>query len=87
MLTKDQAQAASNALLQPARSEQVIHAGKFSQGQRVLTKRKWVGAGALFGLAIGSSFGSTLSGHPFTPSIIGFIVGAIVGSLVGKFRA
>ncbi|MEW5835848.1 MAG: hypothetical protein AB1832_12350 [Pseudomonadota bacterium] len=87
MLTKDQAQAASNALLQPARTEQVIRAAKFSQRQRVLTKRKWAGAGSLFGLAIGSSVSSTLSGHPFTPSIIGFIVGAIVGSLVGKFRA
>lgn len=87
MLTKDQAQAASNALLQPARAEQVTRAAKFSERQRVLTKRKWLGAGALFGLAVGSSVGGALSGHPFTPSIIGFIVGAIVGSLVGKFRA
>ena len=87
MLTKDQAHAASNALLQPARAKQVEHDAKFAQRQRVLTKRKWLGAGALLGLAAGSSVSSALPGHPFTPSIIGFIVGAIVGSLVGKFRA
>ena len=87
MLTKDQAQAISNALLQPARSEQVAHAAEVAQQKRALTKRKWVGGGALFGLAIGSAIGGELPGHPFVVSTIGFTVGAIAGALVGKLRA
>ena len=87
MLTKDQAQAVSKALLQPARSEQVAHAAEVAQQTRALTKRKWVGGGALFGLAIGIAIGRELPVHPFVVSIIGFTVGAIAGALVGKLRA
>ena len=86
MLTKGQAQAASNALLQPARAEQLAHATKFAKQQRVLTKRKWLGGCALLGLAIGTAIGSAIPGHPFTAGIVGFIVGAIVGALVGKLH-
>lgn len=87
MLTKDQAQAASNALLQPARAEQVAHAAALGRQQRAVTKRKWLGGGALLGLAVGSATGSALLGHTFAASIIGLIVGAIIGALVGKLRA
>ncbi len=87
MLTKDQAQAASTALLQPARAEQLAHATKFANQQRVLTKRKWVGGCALFGLAFGSAIGSAIPGHSFAASIVGFVAGAIIGALVGKLRA
>jgi hypothetical protein len=86
LLTKDQAQAISNALLQPARAEQVTHAAAIAQQQHAVIKRKWLGGGALLGLAGGGATGSVLPGCPFTAGIIGLIVGTIIGALVGKIR-
>ena len=87
MLTKDQAQAVSDALLQPARTEEAERTAELAQKQRALAKRKWVGRGMLLGLAFGSAIGSALLGHPFMVSTIGLIVGAIAGALVGNLRA
>ena len=87
LLTKDQAQAASDAVLRPARTEHVVRAAELAQRQRAVTKRKWLGGGALLGLAVGSAAGKALSGEPFTASIVGCIMGAIIGAFVGKLRA
>ncbi|HEY8586883.1 MAG TPA: hypothetical protein VIL60_09175 [Rhodanobacter sp.] len=87
MLTKDQAQAVSIALLRPARAKQSAHTARIARRQRALSKRKWLGGGALFGSAIGTAISGELPGHPFAPSVIGFITGAIVGGLFGKLRA
>lgn len=87
LLTKDQAQAASSALLQPAQARQAAVAARIAQRQHALSRRKWLGGGALFGLVIGTAIGGGLSGHPFAPSIIGFITGAIVGGPFGRLRA
>lgn len=87
MLTKDQAQAAASALLQPAQARQSAVTARIAQRQRALSRRKWLGGGALSGLALGTAIGGGLPGHPFAPSIIGFIAGSIVGGLFGKLRA
>ena len=87
MLTKEQAQAASIALLQPARAEHLAHTTRFAKQRRLLAKRKWLGGCALFGLVAGTAIGSAIPGHSFAASIVGFTLGAIVGALVGRLRA
>ncbi len=87
MLTKDQAQAASDALLQPAREKQRIHDDTLAQQRLLLAKQKWVGGGALLGLAIGSAIGSYFAGQLLIPGLVGIVVGAAAGLLVTNLRA
>lgn len=87
MLTKDQADAAADALIQPARVTQAAHTAARRRQQHTAIRRKWLGGGALLGLASGSAVGSMLPGHPFAASIVGVIVGAGIGALVGELRA
>lgn len=87
MLTKDQAQAASDALLQPAREKQRIHDDTLAQQRLLLAKQKWVGGGALLGLAIGSAIGSYFAGQFLIPGLVGIAAGAAAGMLVANLRA
>jgi hypothetical protein len=87
VLTKNQAQVASEALLQPALSGQTARAAKIAEHRRLFEKRRWWGGGALFGLAVGSFVNDWLPSHSFTSPIVGLVVGAAMGALFSRLRA
>jgi hypothetical protein len=87
VLTKNQAQAASEALLHPALSGRAARGAKIAERRRLFAKRKWLGGGALFGLAIGCLVSDRFPNHSFTSAIVGLIVGAAIGALFSRLRA
>ena len=63
MLTKEQAQAAADALLEDKRAEQAALHAKLQE--RRLASRKWMGASTLLGLAAGGLIGHYSVGQMF----------------------
>jgi hypothetical protein len=88
VLTREQADTTSEALLEERRIEQVSVAEKIANRKRAFAPRKWTGFGGLLGLVAGGAAGYFLVGHIFPWDILGVGVGAAIGSIRDKrFRS
>ncbi|HUB88906.1 MAG TPA: hypothetical protein VMA74_04165 [Dyella sp.] len=87
MLTKEQANAASDALLHPGQLEREAVAAKIAERCRLWLRSGILRRGALLGFSLGAVVGIWLPGHSFTPEIVGFVIGGGVSLLLYHFRA
>ena len=77
MLTKEQAQAAADALLEDKRAEQAALHARLQE--RRLASQKWMGASTLLGLAVGGLIGHYAVGQIFPWNLLGMVVGIAIG--------
>jgi uncharacterized membrane protein len=84
VITKEQADATSEALLEERRVEQASAAAKIANRRRAFAPRRWTAIGGLLGLAAGGVAGYYLVGHVFPWDILGVGVGAAIGSIRDK---
>ena len=87
MLTKEQANAASDALLHPGQLKHEADAAKIAERRRLWLWGGFLRRGALLGFALGTAVGVRLPGHSCTPEIVGFVIGGGAGLLFYHFRA
>jgi uncharacterized membrane protein len=80
VLTKEQADTTSEALLEERRIEQASVAAKVANRRRAFAPRKWTAIGGLLGLAAGGVAAYYLVGLVFPWDILGVGVGAAIGS-------
>lgn len=78
MFTKDQAESASDALLQEPRAQQIKHAQR--QVQSRASRKKWLPIGALMGLVAGWTFGEIMTGQAFPSALVGIAIGGVIGT-------
>ena len=87
MLTKEQANAASDALLYPGQLGHEADAAKITQHRRLWLWGGFLRRGALLGFALGIAARSWLRDHSFILEIVGFVVGGVAGLLFYHFHA
>ena len=85
MLTKEQAQAAADALLEDKRAEQAALHAKLQE--RRLASRKWMGASTLLGLAAGGLIGHYSVGQMFPWNLLGMGFGIAIGFALNRRAA
>ena len=85
MLTKEQAQAAADALLEDKRAEQAALHAKLQE--RRLASRKWMGASTLLGLAAGGLIGHYSVGQMFPWTLRGMGFGIAIGFALSRRAA
>ncbi|MGY0558066.1 hypothetical protein [Lysobacter sp. A421] len=81
MLTKEQANAAADVLLQDMQSRQEANAAKRADRRQSLADRKWIAVGGLLGLTAGGIIGSYFFGQTFPSTFVGLVIGALLGKM------
>jgi hypothetical protein len=85
MLTKDQAEATSDALLQPALSRQAVDAARLARRQLQLHWGHCLIRCALAGSATGLLVAHWLPKHILACAMVGVTAGAAIGALAARF--
>jgi hypothetical protein len=87
VLTKEQAEVASEALLQEERAAQAVQAAKISRRSRAFFGYTWASVGALFGFTVCALLGYEFTGHAFRWGTIGLLFGVALGAALDRRQA